>query len=848
MATVFTLAGFGGLPQQLNQQLGGEVTDGNTVVPVWYNNFNPSDAGLDDGVAKLDAALHSVAGDKVVFAHSFGAIVCCRWLAQKGPTSDIPPSDVKFILIGNSVRRYGGVLNTTDWLGNVAAEFLGMTLILAPKDTPYTVVDIARQYDGFADVPPDSAFGDANAVSNVLAGQGTVHPDYSLVSMNAVSNTTFVEGNITYVLCSPTYPLPMYKNFAWNAQYASQLDSSVRPEIEALYDRPMAANTPPVYRPLTLAPSVPTIGANGMPDPATDPLSAYRYLDAIRHVKDTERMARPLIRLWDASMNYIGTVASERSVDAEEMMHDTGLANIEIMANDWLMQFLRTDLRAQDDLHITIDPYPNNRSWRWRYGAKVTNVRVKRSEDGIRTAVFECSHNREHWKHLLFGATPYSPPEVQPIKAWVLPGNTRTIVMWTAFLNLARNYWPLLSIPSNIFNVGFWMGLVLNPLEGAANPLNINPLNWPVQMQFVNPLFDQSRFSVIMSRWSNAHDVCEAMLKDAGCMVRAYTWLPEDKDSPHPELAALIGNDLARPTRACIVLAVEDKSGRTGLTGTAVDGILQLVTVTADDLLTESVYNIVGDEVIDPRNDSVVPPLIEEAIGEAPSLPTVAFRDGDYSAIISSEHASFRSKAVSIWTGGKSPGWVNQLQTFAIRYAISELCQVVTADGPGGGAGEIVPAAGFDQIYQGQFDDMLLSFIRYTEPSRYETAGPYAYLEHFEQGTGSAYTISSTLTLRQGLWRTRPYQAFKVSVRNGYPNTLYYDFDLGDRVLFQVDNVMYSDQVTAVKLHYDRDTPKGWDLSIGEDGEMEDPLASVTRTMGTFWNALSMLFGSGDLF
>ncbi|AXH46859.1 minor tail protein [Mycobacterium phage Aminay] len=585
--------------------------------------------------------------------------------------------------------------------------------------------------------------------------------------------------------------------------------------------------------------SAPVIGADGPPDPETSPLSAYRYLDARRDVIEAEAKARPLIRLWDKRMQYIGTVASEKSVNAEEMIHDTGQGDIVLRGDDWLVEFLRADVRKDEDLHITIDPYPHRRNWRWRWGSKVVNARVKRDENGIRTVTFECAHNREHWKHLYFGATPFMPPEVQPLRSWLLPGNTRTIIATTGFINLARNYWPALALPTQAFNPGAWLG-------ESSNPLNLNPLNWPVQMQFVNPVFDQSRFSVIMSRWSDAHSVTDAMLKDSGCNVRAYTWLPEDEDSPHPELAAIIGEQAARPSRACIVLAVEDKSRRAGWTGTALDGPMNLIGALADNAVTESVYQVIGNnEVIDPRTNSPAPPIISKLLGVAPKLPDITFRDGKYSPIITSEHSMFRSKASKILTGGKSPGWVNQTQTFLIKYALSELSALIS-QGPF--AAQAPATSGLEEIYQGQADNMLLAFVQVTDPVRAAAAGPYGFLEHFEQGSGSAYTVSSGLTLREGHWKTRPYQAFKVSVRNARPHTLYYDFDLADPALFEIDGILYNDHVSAVKLHYDETTPKTFDLSIGDDSESESPMAQVTRSMQTFWSALSMLFGSGDMF
>ncbi|WP_262988446.1 Gp37-like protein, partial [Enterococcus faecium] len=82
---------------------------------------------------------------------------------------------------------------------------------------------------------------------------------------------------------------------------------------------------------------------------------------------DEEARARPLIRLWDKQMQYIGTVAAEKSVDAEEMLHDTGTGDIVLRGDDWHVEFMRSDVRKDEDLHITIDPYPHRRNWRWRW-------------------------------------------------------------------------------------------------------------------------------------------------------------------------------------------------------------------------------------------------------------------------------------------------------------------------------------------------------------------------------------------------------------------------------------------------------------------------------------------------
>ena len=584
------------------------------------------------------------------------------------------------------------------------------------------------------------------------------------------------------------------------------------------------------------AKAIPVVGADGRaPNPVTAPISAYRYLDGKREIMEQEARTRPLIRIWDRSMKYIGTVAGEKSVSVEELLHDTGTGEVVIRADDWLIDFLRRDVRKDEDLHITVDPNPNRRNWRTRWGGKITNVRVKRDEDGTRSVVLECTHNREHWKHLYFGATPFMDVSAQPIKAWLLPANTRTAITTTAFINLARNYWPALALPTQALNPGAWVG-------EASNVLNLNPLNWPVQMAFVNPFTDQSRFSVIMSRWNDAHNVTEAMLRDSGCHVRSYVWLPEDEDSPHPELAAIVGQDAARPTRACVILACEDASGITGPTGSLIDGALNLLGAVADGVI-ETVYNLDAD------GDGVTDPLIRKMLRVAPKVPDIAFRDTEHSQIISSEHSMYRTKASKILTGGKSPGWVNQVQTFAVKYALSKLSETIQAlVGPELTGLQQPGTPGLEELYQGQFDNTLLAYMQITDPVRANRAGPYGYIEHFEQGSGSAWTISSALTLREGHFKTRPYQAFKVSIRNGGQYTLYYDFDLGTRCHFEIDGILHTDQVTAIKLHYDQSTPKTFDISIGDDRESENPMAAATRSLANLWNAVGLLFGNGDMF
>ncbi|TEA06278.1 hypothetical protein [Mycobacteroides salmoniphilum] len=576
------------------------------------------------------------------------------------------------------------------------------------------------------------------------------------------------------------------------------------------------------------------IGATQAPT-VGNPMSAYRYLDARRHTTIEETKQRPLLRLWDKNMQFIGNIAQEKSVRVEEVMADSGTGTCVIRRDNWLSDFILYDRRAEEDLHFTLDPNPTNRSWRTRWGGKVTGVTAKRSNDGLHTVEMEMVHNREHVKHLLAGANPIFPPEIQFPKMFVLPWNCRTAVSLTMFINLARQFFPLLSIPTNIFNPGAWLG-VADIIGG------FDPLLWPVQVQFVNPLFDQSRTTILTSRWTDIHTVTAPLLEDAGCMIRAYTWLTEDKDSPHPELGTLAGQ-LARPHRNAVILAVEDKSGVTGPTGTLLDGPINLIASTADDMITETLSSVID---LDKDNDGETDPLIRKWFGVAPKPPWVVFKDGEYSGIVESQRTTHGATAKTIMIGGRSPGWVNQLQTFGIKYSLSQLSAVISY---AIGAYQQPGTPGLEELYQGQLDDTLLAFQRFTDPIRAIRMGDFGFLEHFEQGGGgTAYTVSGILNLRSGHWKTRAYTSFKTSIRNGMPYLLDTDFTLGDRLGFQMANVIHVDQCTAIRRSYDESTPMTIELSIGDDSEEEDPVAKATRTLAAVWGLMGMFLGSSEIF
>lgn len=596
------------------------------------------------------------------------------------------------------------------------------------------------------------------------------------------------------------------------------------------------------------------LGQMGEPDASKDPLAALKYARTRRQVIEQAAQQRPMMRLYDGSMNYLTDLTGEMSATVEELVADTGKATAAIRFSNRVGDLLLNQTKIHEDLHLVVDPIPTQRTWRTRWGGKITGLVGRKDSSGMHTIEIEAVSNREHAKHLLFGANPVFPPEVQLPKMWVLPGNTRTILALSMFINLARIFFPPLSIPTNIFNPASW----LNPL-GPDSILNLDPLSWPLQVCFVNAAFDQSRTTALGSTWQDWHSVMDPLLQDAGVVFRAHTWLTEDEDTCHQELteAARFLGPLAepldravRPRRNCIAFGLYDESGRDGPTGTAFDGLVNVAAVTVGDLLSPILVNIdtaetyQGQDLVEATGEDRSS-LIDKLAGVAQKPPKIIWWEGQFSGIIESERRLHKGPVKTIMTGGRSPSIVNQAQTFAIRYALSQIAQTISY---GMGAYATPFAEGLDNLYQGQLDNVLFAWQRFTDPMRALFTGDMAWQEHFERGGGVAYVLSSFLTLRVGHYNTRAWQGFTTTVINARPHVVDVDARLGQRAGFEQDHIIFADHITAIKREWDRDKPVTVGLAIGDDRDKDDPAGRGVRVLQAMWSVLGMFLGEGTIF
>lgn len=159
------------------------VSDGRTQVQVKYPAMLDPDAtgSIAVGCENLNKLIRTIKGPKIVLGYSQGAQVCGSWLTRYANNAlSPPPAELSFVLIGNPERRFG----RQPWTKRVT-----------PDDTRYSVRDVARRHDNWADYDPS-----VHPKNKLAAMFGKIHTNYWNVDVYDTSaETVAVNGNTTYV-------------------------------------------------------------------------------------------------------------------------------------------------------------------------------------------------------------------------------------------------------------------------------------------------------------------------------------------------------------------------------------------------------------------------------------------------------------------------------------------------------------------------------------------------------------------------------------------------------------------------------------------------------------------------
>lgn len=197
------------------------------------------DASIQAGADNLNTMLTTDAHTSAVVAgQSQGAQSATRWMEQYA--ASLPEGeDVTFVLIANPSRKTGF---------RAQNGFATPT----PEDSRFTVIDIAREYDGWADWPDHFSI---LAITNATMGMYGIHTKYEDVTNapttveeieraavddpDATENLVWKKGS-TYYVVNRTEILPIATPLTWIGMpnTAKKVSDALRPPIDAAYDRP----------------------------------------------------------------------------------------------------------------------------------------------------------------------------------------------------------------------------------------------------------------------------------------------------------------------------------------------------------------------------------------------------------------------------------------------------------------------------------------------------------------------------------------------------------------------------------------------------------------------------------
>lgn len=805
--TVLTLAGsFSPVgPLYMPYELSGDVTNGNTVVPVIYNNIGLFEVNVLDGVTQLDAAINSTAGKKVVFGHSLGAIVIYRWLKDHGPTSSVSPSDLSFITIGNPANKYTGFLAAVSGAGLSSISDIIIGDNTPPADTPYAVTEVIRQYDGWADapnVPTASGYPEALINAGIQLGIPINHVDYlDNHLIDPAVNVSFTEGNFTYTWCRTTL-----------------LDESLRDIIETAYDRPVQL-TPP-------AP----------PPPSPDP---------------------PAVQITDALTAQLlqGDLISR--AEAADKLAEKGAAvdpEWTITVCDWLWKPVGTvggdliDLQGTDPNNklpvATMVCKGGSRFVDQFMGCRNTAVFILVETNGIRMPYYVVSHDYEfiegvwtstcHLKGIWDILNFYQiwPDWTSPIQAqlfshaifmWGLQTCIETMVSECALriqsgINEFINNAVAPFAPQLDFRA--WYGTLLQSNGNIAEMLKT-----PMYVVRTNPFTDTSPLFCKTVRMESCGSVISDITEPYGVACSMDLWLPGD---PQPDEWAL----LDQPT---YVFSTKDRSQITGPTKTALDSVIRTVVDLEGSLLGNTLDPILNPTGINDQSGLPIGVYIAPTIGVdfiKPWACLVAPDQGDkYTSLLTCKISDHTPQGWQHIIGGRSPKWLNDLMNATYAWIIDSISILIGFSG--------IPS----NILDGFLNNAFLAFELMQHYQRRSDVGPYhPGIEVFHATASAPYNIETLFAFIDALWDSRGYTSATAVFRNGIPFALGRDVFKGAlmSILYHHRTLVYTDYIENVMFHLS-DTARDILVQIGDGRAEEAPLAKHQRFITGVFESINVL-------
>jgi len=532
-------------------------------------------------------------------------------------------------------------------------------------------------------------------------------------------------------------------------------------------------------------------------------------------VEDRIRREQPVGRIWDAEWNVQHILGSEYSCKFSWISNDTGPGQTEFPMSSPVAQWIydyqgRMDRDEGRTVGITID-YCGA-----RWSGMLDKFAVEQREDGDTVLVVDWVADYEKLKWYSVVPNPFLPDAFQAPRAWLLAGPVTWVLRLTLFLAIWREHNPFLTWPDDPMDLSNWvtMGLDISDWHIVVKPES-----------FIDAMASGVVWSVATSRWANFHDMAHYMVEDSEISIECRRYLPGDEE-PWP------GADLRYGT---LVVDFVDKSGilvGTANGGNVFDGLARTVVEFADDFI-DSTYDIVADA--DTPEDYF-------DIGRRytdPVKPYVVFYEGETSPIQESSWIYSPTKGVQVAVGGHSAPGVNETISATIQ-AVGDILGNLVQLGSLGGT--------IDTLLAPLYEDTILAWQTYKSNERANNTGWDRLFTYFQEGAGKAYTISSLMVLRAGMWATKTVISWQVSVSDGQPYLIGDNgighFWLDDRIglVLKADNQIHMDRCRRIDLAWGPDSPPEWNLNVGDERIWQDP---AQRALGRIERLIAGLHDLG---
>lgn len=403
----------------------------------------------------------------------------------------------------------------------------------------------------------------------------------------------------------------------------------------------------------------------------------------------------------------------------------------------------------------------------------------------------------QHLAALRLWPMPWLPAEAQLLQYWYGIGPAASVCGAAVEANLIRVQTGMYNMPTlkNPFRF-------LPDLGNALWPMIVNPRN-----KFIR---DTSTWVTTTWRMDEALAATKEVADNENLQITYQFFVPWEDEQPFPEILKL-----DRPT---VIFDWVEKGAPTGMTGTAVDGIIRTGIALAGDAMKWITYPILDTDTYDDYLNQIL-----AKTGMLPNKPICLYTLDQYSPVNKASQRTFISTASRITAGGKSPDWMNALAVNGANLAL-------------GAIGQSIPGLGGLSlgVFEGLVKDKLFAFHTWEDPQREQTGGPMRFRETFAESASTGLSMNTMAGMKSAHWATRDYETHQIEVTNGSPYYFGRHFEEGDPIAVELPNKTIAiSTVDQVDVEDSRSAQGKLTLSIGAPTPKEPGALALAKTRQT---------------